>query len=234
MTTPAGELVLEDVVKEFPGGRGGPVRAVDGVSFRLEPGALVTLLGPSGCGKTTTLRLIAGFEQPTAGRLLLDGRLLNDVPPNRRDMAMVFQSYAIFPHLSVYENVSYGLRVKKLSEAEIRRKAGEVIDVTGLTGLENRQPNQLSGGQQQRVAIARALVNNPAIIWADEPTGNLDSDTSREVLDLMLTLNRENGQTFVIVTHDPGVGALADRIIYMKDGRIESYSEQSESVAMTA
>ena len=222
MTTPAGELVLEDVVKEFPGGRGGPVRAVDGVSFRLEPGALVTLLGPSGCGKTTTLRLIAGFEQPTAGRLLLDGRLLNDVPPNRRDMAMVFQSYAIFPHLNVWENVTYGLRVKRLSEAEIRNKAGEVVALTGLGGLENRQPNQLSGGQQQRVALARALVMEPIVLLFYAPLSTVDARLRVQMREQIRSLQQQFGITAVYVTHDQAEAmVLSDLVVVMDRGRVE-------------
>ena len=217
-----GELVLEDVAKEFPGGRGGPVRAVDGVSFRLEPGHLVTLLGPSGCGKTTTLRLIAGFEQPTAGRLLLDGRLLNDVPPNRRDMAMVFQSYAIFPHLNVFENVTYGLRVKGLSEAEIRRKSGAIVELTGLGGLENRQPNQLSGGQQQRVALARALVMEPKVLLFDEPLSNLDAKLRVQMREQIRGLQQQFAITAVYVTHDQAEAmVLSDLVVVMNRGRVE-------------
>ncbi len=222
MTGWAGELVLEDVFKAFPGGRGGPVRAVDGVSFRLEPGALVTLLGPSGCGKTTTLRLIAGFERPSAGRILLDGRVINDVPANRRDMAMVFQSYAIFPHLNVFENVTYGLRVKGLKEDEVRRKAGEVTEVTGLTGLENRQPNQLSGGQQQRVALARALVLEPKVLLFDEPLSNLDAKLRVQMREQIRSLQQQFGITAVYVTHDQAEAmVLSDLVVVMNLGRVE-------------
>ncbi|MBM3135988.1 MAG: ABC transporter ATP-binding protein, partial [Chloroflexi bacterium] len=142
-------LTLDHLTKKFParGKQGGEVLAVDDVSLEIEKGKFVTLLGPSGCGKTTTLRLIAGFEFPTQGRIFLDDQRLDDVPPNRRDMAMVFQSYAIFPHLNVYENIAYGLKIKKLSPGDIRRKIEEVMKLTQLTGLENRAPNQLSGGQ---------------------------------------------------------------------------------------
>ena len=151
-------LNLEHLSKSFPApirGTGAEVTAVADVSLAIGQGEFVTLLGPSGCGKTTTLRLIAGFEVPTQGHISLDGRSLDDVPPNRRDMAMVFQSYALFPHLSVFENIAYGLRLKKLSSVDMRRKIAEALRLTELSGLEQRAPNQLSGGQQQRVALAR-------------------------------------------------------------------------------
>src|SRR5512137_1568280 len=150
-------LTLDHLTKRFParGKQTGEVAAVDDISLNIEKGQFVTLLGPSGCGKTTTLRLIAGFEFPTSGHITLDGERLEDVPPNRRDMAMVFQSYAIFPHLNVFENIAYGLKIKKLSAPEIKRRVEEVTKLTQLTGLEDRAPNQLSGGQQQRVALAR-------------------------------------------------------------------------------
>ena len=158
-------LELDHISKHFPSRDGsGEVRAVDNVQLGITTGQFVTLLGPSGCGKTTTLRLIAGFEFPTHGRIVLDGQEVNELPPNRRDMAMVFQSYAIFPHLNVYENIAYGLKIKKLSNQVIRRKVADVMALTELTGLENRAPNQLSGGQQQRVALARALVNRPRLL----------------------------------------------------------------------
>ena len=173
-------LTLEHLTKTFPArARERAVTAVDDVSLAIAQGEFVTLLGPSGCGKTTTLRLIAGFEHPTGGHISLDGRTLDDVPPNRRDMAMVFQSYAIFPHLSVFENIAYGLHIQKLSAAEIRRKIGEVLGLTALTGLEYRAPHRLSGGQQQRVALARALVMEPKVLLFDDRvlTGETQSKT---------------------------------------------------------
>ena len=158
-------LELKNISKHFTSRDGsGDVRAVDDVTINIARGQFVTLLGPSGCGKTTTLRLIAGFEFPTHGAIILDGQPVNELPPNRRDMAMVFQSYAIFPHLNVYENIAYGLKIKRMSGADIKRKVAGVLDLTELQGLENRAPNQLSGGQQQRVALARALVMEPKVL----------------------------------------------------------------------
>jgi len=183
---------------------------------------LITLLGPSGCGKTTTLRMIAGFEFPTQGEILLDGQAINMLPPHQREMSMVFQSYAIFPHLNVYENVAYGLNVKHVPKEEITRRVDEVLSLVQLTGFEHRAPNQLSGGQQQRVAVARAMVSEPAIILADEPTANLDSATSGALLDMMRTLNQDTGMTFVFSTHDGSVMERARRLIILKDGRIDS------------
>src|SRR5512133_1687080 len=157
-------LILDDLVKVFPARGGGPdVAAVNHVSLNIERGELITLLGPSGCGKTTTLRMIAGFEFPTEGAILLDGRPINMLPPHQREMSMVFQSYAIFPHLNVYENISYGLNVTHVPKDDIRKRVNDVMELVQLTGFENRAPNQLSGGQQQRVALARALVMSPKV-----------------------------------------------------------------------
>src|SRR5439155_1680650 len=181
----------------------------------------VTLLGPSGCGKTTTLRLIAGFESPTGGYIVLDGRSLDDVSPNRRDMAMVFQSYAIFPHLNVLENIAYGLKIKKLSAAEIRRKITEVLHLTALTGLEHRAPHQLSGGQQQRVALARALVMEPKVLLFDEPLSNLDAKLREQMRAEIRRIQQALGITRGYVTHDQAEAmTLSDRIVVMNKGRI--------------
>src|SRR5512133_287512 len=157
-------LILDDLVKIFPGrGDSKDVVAVDHISLNIEQGELITLLGPSGCGKTTTLRMIAGFEFPTQGSIRLDGKPINMLPPHQREMSMVFQSYAIFPHLNVFENISYGLNVKHVPKDEIRKRVNDVMELVQLTGFENRAPNQLSGGQQQRVALARALVMSPKV-----------------------------------------------------------------------
>ena len=196
---------------------GGEVTAVDDVSLEIEKGQFVTLLGPSGCGKTTTLRLIAGFEFPTSGRITLDGHRLEDVPPNRRDMAMVFQSYAIFPHLSVFENIAYGLKIKKLPAAEIRRRVEDVMALTQLTGLHDRAPNQLSGGQQQRVALARALVVEPKVLLFDEPLSNLDAKLREQMRTEIRRIQQRLQITSVYVTHDQAEAmTLSDLIVVMQ------------------
>ncbi len=216
-------LELDHISKHFPARDGsGEVRAVDNVQIGIQQGQFVTLLGPSGCGKTTTLRLIAGFEFPTHGRIVLDGQEINELPPNRRDMAMVFQSYAIFPHLNVYENIAYGLKIKKLSGQELRRKVGAVMELTELTGLENRAPNQLSGGQQQRVALARALVMEPKVLLFDEPLSNLDAKLRVQMRTEIRRIQQELGITSVYVTHDQDEAmVLSDQIVVMHRGRVQ-------------
>ncbi|MBK8049765.1 MAG: ABC transporter ATP-binding protein [Anaerolineales bacterium] len=216
-------LELKHISKHFPSRDGtGEVRAVDDVSIEIKRGQFVTLLGPSGCGKTTTLRLIAGFEFPTFGDMLLDGNPINELPPNRRDMAMVFQSYAIFPHLNVFENVAYGLKIKKLSSQEIKRKVAQVLDLTELIGLENRAPNQLSGGQQQRVALARALVMEPKVLLFDEPLSNLDAKLRVQMRGEIRRIQQELGITSVYVTHDQDEAmVLSDLIVIMHKGKIQ-------------
>ncbi len=223
-------LVLKDLVKAFAGrGGSGEVRAVDGVSLDIKQGDLVTLLGPSGCGKTTTLRLIAGFEFPTSGEIRLDGRAINDLPPHKRDMSMVFQSYAIFPHLSVYENIAYGLNVQHKSQDEIRRRVGKVMELVELTGLENRQPNQLSGGQQQRVALARALVMEPKVLLMDEPLSNLDAKLREQMRTEIRQIQQRLGITSVYVTHDQVEAmTLSDQVVVMNRGKIEQVGPPAE------
>lgn len=180
----------------------------------------MALLGPSGCGKTTLLRLLAGFYPPDAGELWFGERRMNDVPPHRRNTGMVFQNYALWPHLTVAQNVAYGLEVRRCSAAERRRRVAEALAVVQMEAFAERSPNQLSGGQQQRVAIARSLVNDPLLILADEPTGNLDSRTGSEVLDMIDRLNAA-GKTIVLVTHDNKVAERAHRVLHMMDGLIE-------------
>ena len=193
--------------------------AVHDANLDIAPGSFVTLLGPSGCGKTTTLRMIAGFESPDAGEIYLGGEPINELTPNKRDTAMVFQSYALLPHYNVFDNVAYGLKLRHLPKEEIREKVMRILDLVELTGMEGRMTNQLSGGQQQRVSIARALVRNPPVILADEPTGALDSHTGREVLGLLQQLHKQ-GHTVVLITHDNSIAVQADRIIRLEDGRV--------------
>jgi iron(III) transport system ATP-binding protein len=216
-------LRLENLYKIFPArGGSGEVTAVHDVNVDIEKGEFVTLLGPSGCGKTTTLRLIAGFEFPTQGHIVLDGREINELPPNRRDMAMVFQSYAIFPHLNVFENIAYGLKIRKLPADQIKRQVARVLELTELTGLENRAPNQLSGGQQQRVALARALVMEPKVLLLDEPLSNLDAKLREQMRTEIREIQQRLGITSVYVTHDQiEAMSLSDRIVVMNQGRVE-------------
>ena len=223
-------LRLENLVKEFVGRGGeGMVRAVDHIDVDIEKGEFVTLLGPSGCGKTTTLRLIAGFEFPTEGKIILDGEVINEQPPNRRDMAMVFQSYAIFPHLNVFENIAYGLKIQRLPAKVIKEKVRQVLELTELTGLENRPPNALSGGQQQRVALARALVMEPKVLLMDEPLSNLDAKLREVMRTEIRRIQQALGITSVYVTHDQiEAMTLSDRVVVMNRGRIEQIGTPRE------
>jgi iron(III) transport system ATP-binding protein len=223
-------LVLEDVVKVFAArGGSGEVVAVDHVFIEIEEGELVTLLGPSGCGKTTTLRLIAGFEFPTHGTIQLDGNVINEEPPHKRDMSMVFQSYAIFPHLTVFENMAYGLNVQRLPKAQVKERVARALDLVELTGLENRAPNQLSGGQQQRVALARALVMEPKVLLMDEPLSNLDAKLREQMRTEIRRIQKRLGITSVYVTHDQVEAmTLSDRVVVMNEGRIEQIGTPTE------
>ncbi len=217
-------ITLEGVTKRF-----GSVVAVNEVSFEIGEGEFFTMLGPSGCGKTTTLRMIAGFEQPTGGRILLRGQDVTDVSPNRRPVNMVFQHYALFPHMSVYDNVAFGLKLKKVAKDDERRRVEEILDIVALAGLGKRRPQQLSGGQQQRVALARALVNRPAALLLDEPLGALDVKL-RKALQLELKrIQNETRTTFVYVTHDQEEAlAMSDRIAVMSNGVAEHVGSPRE------
>jgi ABC-type lipoprotein export system ATPase subunit len=201
------------------------VHALEDVNLQIEKGSLVAVMGPSGCGKTTLLNTLSGLDEVDRGEIFIVGEALHAMNDARRTeyrahhMGFVFQTFNLMPVLSAVENVELPLLVSGDGVKISRKCALEVLEQVGLADRANHRPNRLSGGQQQRVALARALVNQPAIVWADEPTGNLDSDTSQEVLDLFLRLNRENGQTFVVVTHDPAVGALMERVVRMEDGR---------------
>jgi iron(III) transport system ATP-binding protein len=229
-TSGVGNLRLENMVKTFHGrGDEKAVRAVDNVSLEIKQGEFLTLLGPSGCGKTTTLRLIAGFEMPTHGQIILDDVDITNQPPNKRDMAMVFQSYALFPHMSVFDNIAYGLKIRKLSRNQIQEQTEAVLKLIGLVGLGDRRPNQLSGGQQQRVALARSLVMEPRVLLFDEPLSNLDAKLRVQMRSEIHSLQRRLDVTSVYVTHDQVEAmALSDRIVVMNEGQIEQIDTPKE------
>jgi spermidine/putrescine transport system ATP-binding protein len=217
-------IVLEAVSKQFGGHA-----AVSDVNLSIQDGEFFSLLGPSGCGKTTTLRMIAGFVEPDEGRILLQGKDVTTVPPNRRPVNMVFQQYALFPHMSVYDNVAFGLSVKKVPRSEHRSRIEELLRVVSLEGYERRKPRQLSGGQQQRVALARALVNRPAALLLDEPLGALDVKLRRQMQLELKRIQHELGTTFVYVTHDQEEAlAMSDRIAVMDAGRVEQLGTPRE------
>jgi spermidine/putrescine transport system ATP-binding protein len=214
-------IELAGVVKEFHS-RGEVIAAVRGIDLAIGEGEFFSLLGPSGCGKTTTMRMIAGFEEPTMGAIRLHGADVTGVPPNKRDVNMVFQSYALFPHMNVFENVAFGLRRKGAPRAEITRRVSEMLEIVDLAGRDKRRPRELSGGQQQRVALARALVNRPRALLLDEPLGALDLKLRQAMQVELKRIQREVGITFVYVTHDQGEAlTMSDRIAVMKDGLIE-------------
>jgi iron(III) transport system ATP-binding protein len=209
-----GSVVFSNVKKQF-----GNFTAIHDLSLTIEPGTLVTLLGPSGCGKTTTLRMLAGLEHPTAGRISIGGKDVTMLPANERDVSMVFQSYALFPHMSVLENVAYGLESSKMKKQEARERAEDGLKQVGLAGYGQRLPAELSGGQQQRVAVARALVLEPQVLLLDEPLSNLDARLRRRVRTEIRELQQRLGFTAVYVTHDQEEAlAVSDRIIVMQDG----------------
>ncbi|GAA4138738.1 ABC transporter ATP-binding protein [Actinomadura keratinilytica] len=221
-------IELAGVAKEYRA-HGQTVAAVRGLDLAIAQGEFFSLLGPSGCGKTTTLRMVAGFEQPTAGAVYLHGADVTGVPPDRRDVNMVFQSYALFPHMSVFDNVAFGLRRRRVPKPEIRARVGEMLEIVDLTGLERRRPGELSGGQQQRVALARALVNRPRALLLDEPLGALDLKLRQAMQVELKRVQREVGVTFVYVTHDQGEAlTMSDRIAVMNAGRIEQLGTPRE------
>jgi spermidine/putrescine transport system ATP-binding protein len=217
-------IVLESVTKRF-----GSTVAVDDVSFEIREGEFFSMLGPSGCGKTTTLRMIAGFEEPTSGRILLRGGDVTHVAPAKRHVNMVFQSYALFPHMSVFENVAFGLRVKRVGRDEMRTRVASAMRAVRLEGMEERRPNQLSGGQQQRVALARALVNEPAALLLDEPLGALDLKLRQEMQLELKEIQSRTRTTFVYVTHDQEEAlTMSDRIAVMNGGLVEQIATPRE------
>jgi spermidine/putrescine transport system ATP-binding protein len=218
------DIALQGVTKRF-----GEHVAVDDLTLGIERSSFFALLGPSGCGKTTTLRMIGGFEDPSAGRVRLGGEDVTDVPPYRRDVNTVFQSYALFPHLTVEQNVGFGLRQRKVARDESRRRVGEALELVQLQGLGHRKPAQLSGGQQQRVALARALVNRPRALLLDEPLGALDLKLRKQLQIELSRIQRDVGVTFVHVTHDQEEAmSMADRIAVMNEGRIEQLGSATE------
>jgi iron(III) transport system ATP-binding protein len=213
---------VKNLVKVFDGSGGKKVTAVDNVSLTIDPGEFVTLLGPSGCGKTTILRMVAGFETPTAGDVFIGDERVNTLTPDRRDTAMVFQSYALFPHLNVFENIAYGLKIKKMKSDDIRAKVLKMLELMGLTDMEGRSPNQLSGGQQQRVALARALVMEPSVLLFDEPLSNLDAKLRIHMRREIRRIQQQFGITSIYVTHDQAEAmSMSDRIIVMNKGVVE-------------
>jgi iron(III) transport system ATP-binding protein len=215
------DIRIQDVSKQFSHRVKGPVYAVKDVSLTVQPGELLTLLGPSGCGKTTTLRMIAGFERPDTGRVFIGEQDVTDLMANRRNIGFVFQNYALFPHLTVFENVAYGLRVKRMAEAEVGTAVHEVLHLVGLSGFDRQFPNQLSGGEQQRVALARAIVIRPRVLLFDEPLSNLDAKLRVHMRREIQQLQKQLSITAVYVTHDQEEAmAISDRIVVMNQGAI--------------
>ncbi|WP_281690137.1 ABC transporter ATP-binding protein [Pseudonocardia thermophila] len=226
MNARAGRLEIRELVKHYGGD--GPA-AVAGIDLTIDPGEFITLLGPSGSGKTTTLNMIAGFVPPTSGSILLGGTDLTGLQPHKRGFGMVFQSYALFPHMSVFDNVAYPLRQRGKSKAEIRKLVLDIVERFGLAGLERRRPAQLSGGQQQRVALARALVFSPPVLLLDEPLGALDRKLRAQLQLELKKLHQEVGLTFVFVTHDQDEAMyLSDRIAVFDEGRIDGMGRPAE------
>ncbi|HIC89095.1 MAG TPA: ABC transporter ATP-binding protein [Anaerolineae bacterium] len=223
------EIILQNVTKVFGSGSQNQVVAVDDLTLTIRDQEFFSLLGPSGCGKTTTLRLIAGFERPTQGQVVIDGQVVNDVPPNRRQIGIVFQSYALFPHLSVFENCAFGLRARGLPNSQIREKVMEVLSLVRLADMADRRPSQLSGGQQQRVAIARSLAIEPRILLFDEPLSNLDAKLRVEMRGELVALQRRLGITAIYVTHDQEEAlAISDRVAVLDAGRLQQVGKPWE------
>lgn len=217
MNLKTARVYLDNVYKYF-----GSVKAVDGITLEIEAGKFYTLLGPSGCGKTTTLRIIAGLEEVTKGKVYIGDKDVTKLMANERDVTMVFQSYALFPHLTVYNNIAYGLKVKGYKEDEIRKMVKDILELMGLSGLENRSPKELSGGQQQRVALSRSLVLRPKVILFDEPLSNLDTKLRRRMRGEIKNIQKQFGITSIYVTHDQSEAmSISDVIVVMSKGKIQ-------------
>jgi putative spermidine/putrescine transport system ATP-binding protein len=219
-----GQVELLELRRTF-----GPTHALDGLSLTVAPGEMVALLGPSGCGKTTALRVLAGFETVDSGQVRLDGREIGHIPAQKRDMGMVFQSYSLFPNMTSLDNVAFGLQMRKVSKAERRRKAAELLDMVGLSSQSGKYPHQMSGGQQQRVALARALVIEPRVLLLDEPLSALDAKVRLQLREQIRNLQLHLGITALFVTHDQEEAlSMADRVCVMRAGRIEQIAEPAE------
>ena len=217
-------LELRGITKSF-----GQVQVLKGIDLTVKEGEFVTLLGSSGCGKTTTLRIIAGLESPDSGEVLLQGVPMKDKGPEKRNVNTVFQNYALFPHMNVYDNIAYGLKIKKVGKAEIKKKVNELLSLVQLQGFEKRMPSEMSGGQKQRVAIARALINNPKVLLLDEPLGALDLQLRRQMQHELKRLQKKLGITFVYITHDQEEAInMSDTIVVMRDGKPEQTGTPSE------
>lgn len=216
------EITLNHVYKKYEGG----VTAVQDFTLEIPDKEFVIFVGPSGCGKSTTLRMIAGLESISEGELLIDGERMNEVESCNRNIAMVFQSYALYPHMTVFENIAYSMKLKKVPKKEIKERVHEVAQILKIEEILDRKPGQLSGGQKQRVAIARAMVNHPKLLLADEPTGALDSKSGKQVLELFESLN-ESGVTVVVITHDRKVAEQAKRIVHIIDGEITEEGQEA-------
>jgi len=217
-------LQLEQIKKSF-----GDTKVLDGIDLSVRRGEFITLLGPSGCGKTTTLRIIAGLESPDSGSVIIEGKDVTDVEPNKRNVNMVFQNYALFPHMNVEQNISYSLRLKRVDKDTIRKTVQEALELVQLQGFEKRMPNELSGGQQQRVAIARAIVNQPALLLLDEPLGALDLQLRRQMQLELKRLQKRLGVTFIYITHDQEEALnMSDRIAVMRNGNFEQIGTPME------
>jgi spermidine/putrescine transport system ATP-binding protein len=218
------EVELRDVSKLF-----GEITAVNSINIKINDGEFFSLLGPSGCGKTTTLRMIAGFEQPTVGEIFLHGQAVAGIPAYKRPVNTVFQNYALFPHMTVWKNVAFGLEMKKVPKDEINKRAGEALELVQLSGMGERKPKQLSGGQQQRVALARALVNHPEVLLLDEPLGALDLKLRKEMQFELKQIQEQLGITFIYVTHDQEEAlTMSDRIAVMDEGKVQQIGTPRE------